>query len=83
MVNESGEILELFSPQLNTEKTARFNSLVQRIACAFPNYRIQLVQNELNSFEADDNDIEGVKYTAALNILIDLWPAGLAIRGAR
>lgn len=76
MVNELGEILELFSPQLDEGKTARFNLLVQNIDHAFPGYRIQLVQNELRAFQGDNDQIEDVKYIAALNVLLDLCQQG-------
>lgn len=76
MISATGEILELFSPQLDEQRLVRFNELVQRIGCAFPNYRSQLVQNELDAFQADNNDIESVKYAAVLNVLIDLYQQG-------
>ena len=76
MISATGEILELFSPQLDEEGLARFNGLIQRIGCAFPNYRSQLVQNELDAFQVDTDNIENVKYAAALNILIDLCQQG-------
>lgn len=76
MVNEFGEILECFNPQLDEERSAKFTQLIQRIDNAFPNYRNLLVQNELKGLLVDDNDIEIVKYVAALNALIDLCQQG-------
>ena len=64
MISATGEILELFSPQLDEEGLASFNGLIQRIGCAFPNYRSQLVQNELDAFQVDTDNIENVKYAA-------------------
>ena len=76
MISATGEIRELFSPQLDEQRLVRFNELVQRIGCAFPNYRSQLVQNEMDAFQVDSNDIESVKYAAVLNVLIDLYQQG-------
>lgn len=76
MKSATGEILELFSPRLDEERFARFNELIQRIDHAFPNYRSQLVQNELNAFQIDTDQIESVKYAATLNVLIDLCQQG-------
>ena len=76
MVNEFGEILECFNPQLDEERSAKFAQLVQRIDNAFPNYRNLLVQNELKGLQVDDSNIETVKYVAALNALIDLCQQG-------
>ena len=55
---------------------AKFNDLIKRIDCAFPNYRSQLVKNELNAFQANNDQIEDVKYTVVLNVLIDLCQQG-------
>lgn len=76
MISETGEILELFSPQLDAERQAKFDDLVRRIDCAFPNYRSQLVQNELSTFQANNDQLEDVKYTAVLNVLVDLCQQG-------
>lgn len=76
MVSSTEEVLELFSPRLDQEKTKRFNALINRIDCAFPNYRSQLVQAELLAFTADNDSIEDMKYVASLNALIDLAQQG-------
>lgn len=76
MKNEIGEVLELFSPALDKEKTILFKALVNRISQAYPHYRSQIIQNELNGIVVDDNNIEDQKYKAALNILIDLSQQG-------
>ena len=76
MKNKIGEVLELFSPAFDQEKTILFNALVNRIGQAYPHYRSQIIQNELNRIFADDNNIEDQKYKSALNILIDLVQQG-------
>ena len=76
MKNKIGEVLELFSPAFDQEKTILFNDLVNRIGQAYPHYRAQVIQNELNGIIVDDNNIEDQKYKSALNILIDLVQQG-------
>lgn len=76
MKNKIGEVLELFSPAFNQDKTILFNDLVNRIGQAYPHYRAQVIQNELNGMVVDDNNIEDQKYKSALNILIDLVQQG-------
>ena len=76
MKNKIGEVIELFSPAFDQEKTVLFNALVNRIGQAYPHYRAQVIQNELNGIIADDNNIEDQKYKSALNILIDLVQQG-------
>ena len=76
MVNEAGEILECFDPQLDEVHEQYFATLVQMIGNAFPNYRNQLVQNELKAFENNEDNLEAVKYVATLNVLIDLCQQG-------
>ena len=68
MVNEAGEILECFDPQLDEVHEQYFATLVQMIGNAFPNYRNQLVQNELKAFENNEDNLEAVKYVATLNV---------------
>lgn len=76
MKNKIGEVIELFSPTFDQEKTVLFNALVNRIGQAYPHYRAQVIQNELNGIIVDDNNIEDQKYKSALNILIDLVQQG-------
>ena len=76
MKNKIGEVIELFSPAFDQEKTVLFNALVNRIGQAYPHYRAQVIQNELNGIIVDDNNIEDQKYKSALNILIDLVQQG-------
>ena len=76
MKNKIGEVIELFSPAFDQEKTVLFNALVNRIGQAYPHYRAQVIQNELNGIIVDDNNLEDQKYKSALNILIDLVQQG-------
>lgn len=73
---EKGEILELFCPTLDQDKLTLFNALVNRIGQAYPNYRTQIVQKELNEFVADENNIYDMKYKASLSTLLDLTQQG-------
>lgn len=76
MVNEAGEILERFEPQLDEPNKVRFVELTRRIGSAFPNYRNQLVQNELLTHNADKDNLASIKYSAVLKVLIDLCRQG-------
>lgn len=76
MVNEAGEILERFEPQLDEPNKVRFVELTRRIGSAFPNYRNQLVQNELLTHNADRDNLASIKYSAVLKVLIDLCRQG-------
>lgn len=76
MVNEAGEILEHFAPLLDERNSVRFSELTKRIGKAFPNYRSQLVQNELNALTVDSDCLPSVKYAAVLYVLIDLCQQG-------
>lgn len=79
MKNELGEVLEPFFPVLNQEKTQSFNNLVDRINKAYPNYRAQLVKQELETFNENSDDINDMKYKAALSALFDMTQQGWQI----
>lgn len=76
MINELGEVLELFCPTLSKEKTTQFNILIDRISKAYPNYREQIVQQELSTMNVDTDNIEDMKYKAVISALIDLTQQG-------
>lgn len=76
MKNETGEVLELFCPILDQDKTAHFNNLINRIGMAYPNYRDQIVQQELYNLQVNTDNIEDMKYKATLSALIDLTQQG-------
>lgn len=70
------EILERFAPQLDDLHTARFQSLVNRIKQAFPHYRIQVVQKELDALESAKDSLQEIRYEAALSTILDLAQQG-------
>ena len=73
------EILEPFSPVLSGESYERFNKLVDNLSRAYPNYTSELVHRELESFQCDSDDLEQLKYKAALSALSDLTQQGWVI----
>lgn len=79
MKNELEEVLEPFFPVLSQEKMQSFNDLVNRINKAYPNYRAQLVEQELESFNANSDDVNDMKYKAALSALFDMIQQGWQI----
>lgn len=79
MKNELGEVLEPFFPALNQEKMQSFNNLIVRINNAYPNYRAQLVEQELEAFNVNPDDINDMKYKAALSALLDMTQQGWQI----
>lgn len=76
MVYSNEEILERFAPQLDEAHTMRFQTLVGKINQAFPHYRSQVVQRELDTFKADINSIPEVRYEPALSTILDLTQQG-------
>jgi len=73
------EIVELFSPTLVGESQERFSHLVKNLAQAFPNYKSEMVHRELETLQVEHNDIEMLKYKAALCALYDLTQQGWSI----
>lgn len=70
------EVRECFSPQLDEAHMERFHDLIERINQAFPHYRRQVVQAELDRLVVDEDSIEDKKYEAALSTIIDLAQQG-------
>lgn len=70
------EILERFAPQFDEVQTIRFQALINRIERAFPHYRSQVVQEELDALERNNNSLPDVKYEAALSTILDLTQQG-------
>jgi hypothetical protein len=73
------EILEPFSPALNDEGHKRFSRLVSNLAQAYTNYTSELVRRELDSIQDNLDDLESLKYKAALSVLYDLTQQGWGI----
>lgn len=70
------EVLEPFNPRLSEAYLQRFTEIMVRAEGSFPHYRHQLIQQELEGFEFDNNDIESVKYKIVLSVLSDLMSQG-------
>lgn len=71
------EIVERYAPQLDAAHTDQFNNLINRIDAAFPHYRGQIVQHELDSIEAqENNDVEALRYKVSISVLADLIQQG-------
>lgn len=70
------EILERFAPQFDEVQTTRFQALINRIERAFPHYRSQVVQAELDALERNNNSLPDVRYEAALSTILDLTQQG-------
>ena len=73
------EILEPFFPTLNGKGSERFSRIIENLAVAYPNYTSELVHRELETLECDANDLELLKYKAALSALFDLTQQGWRI----
>ena len=70
------EILERFAPQFDEVQTTRFQALINRIERAFPHYRSQVVQAELDALERNNDSLPDVRYEAALSTIFDLTQQG-------
>ena len=70
------EILECFAPQFDEVQTTRFQELINRIERAFPHYRSQVVQAELDALARNNNSLPDVRYEAALSTILDLTQQG-------
>lgn len=81
MTIEANEISEIFSPALNEEYASRFQCLVKRLGEVFPNYKDLLIKQEITTTEdgIPNNDIEGLRYIAALRVLYDLIQQGWSL----
>lgn len=73
------EILEPFSPALSGESRERFKHIITNLAEAYPNYTSELIRRELESLHCEQDDIEMLKYKAALSALFDLAQQGWSI----
>jgi hypothetical protein len=70
------EIIEPFSPVLNNDSQERFNQLIYNLAQAYPNYTGELVRRELGALKNITENLEVLKYKAALSALYDLAQQG-------
>lgn len=72
-------VSEDFFPKLNKKYSEQFQELVAKIRVAFPTNRIDIIRNEIATYERmdnEDNNIDVLKYMATLNVLIDLHQEG-------
>ena len=70
------EVLERFAPQFDEVHRIRFQALVKKIERAFPHYRSQVVQEELDTLEGDSDSLQEVRYETALSTILDLTQQG-------
>lgn len=70
------EILERFAPQFDEVHMIRFHALVKKIERAFPHYRSQIVQEELDTLGRNKDSLPEVRYEAALSTILDLTQQG-------
>lgn len=73
------EILEPFSPALSGEGGERFKHIVSNLKKAYPNYSSEFVRRELESFQCSPDDLEMLKYKAAISALFDLTQQGWCV----
>lgn len=76
--NEQIIAKEIFSPVLSEENEQRFDRLKARLQNLLPMNYIENIKKEIAEVSADatTNDIDAMKYTAALSVLIDLSQQG-------
>ena len=78
-MDNTSEILESFSPQLDESEQKDFKALVDRIERAFPNYSEQLVKAEFDRVQKLAKTEGQLKYFVTLSILYDLLQQGWEI----
>jgi len=69
---------EVFEPALEGRYINLFHALVVKLGNTLPVNRAELIRTEINKFSSENtqNDLEALKYIAALNVLIDLSMQG-------
>lgn len=67
---------EIFHPNLNEFYTKRFENIILQISRALPINYVSLLRKEIEEIDSKGEDIESLKYCAALNVLIDLSTQG-------
>lgn len=77
MEKKTIEVVERYAPQLDAVHADQFNNLVRRIDAAFPHYRGQVVQRELDAIEDEGyKNLEALKYKVSISVLADLIQQG-------
>lgn len=70
---------EAFQPSLDGTYTEFFNNLLDRLGQALPINRVEIIEEEIktvNERNESDDELEKLKYVAALRVLIDLSQQG-------
>jgi len=69
---------EVFEPALEGRYIELFHTLVVKLGNTLPVNRTEIIRMEINKFPSENiqNDLEALKYIAALNVLIDLSKQG-------
>ncbi len=70
---------EAFQPSLDGTYTEFFNNLLDRLGQALPINRVEIIEEEIktvNERNESDDELEKLKYVAALHVLIDLSQQG-------
>lgn len=67
---------EIFHPNLNEFYTKKFENIILQLSHALPINYVSLLRKETEKIDSKDEDIESLKYCAALNVLIDLSTQG-------
>ena len=69
---------EVFEPALEGRYIELFHTLVVKLGNTLPVKRTEIIRMEINKFPSENiqNDLEALKYIAALNVLIDLSKQG-------
>ena len=70
---------EAFQPSLDGTYTELFNNLLDRLGQALPINRVEIIEEEIktvNERNESDDELEKLKYVAALRVLIDLSQQG-------
>lgn len=72
---EANEVAsEKFQPILNDYYSERFKHIIERMSHTVPSNRVELIKDELfiSNSNVTENQLEALKYVAALHVLVDL-----------
>ncbi|MCD7919354.1 MAG: DUF4338 domain-containing protein [Clostridiales bacterium] len=67
---------ESFTPDLSGEYAERYNALIKKLVGVLPANRVSAIRKEKDSITEQGENIEQLKYKAALSVLIDLSQQG-------
>lgn len=75
---DDGEIVasEVFAPSLSGEYIIRYNALLEKLLCVLPANRVSIIKKEISLLSKAEENLDLLKYIAALNVLIDLSQQG-------